>query len=332
MVRADALRLLSALSDGSLAGVEPTIDEEGRVEYTEAQHYLEFHGASPRETLDSLAGVGLLEKEYTSKTYVCPSCRTGGLQFITACPYCESTHTDRPAFFEHDSCGYVGPSTEFEENDLSDEHRCPNCDARFDSSELTIERKHRCQECEERFDTPAHRLWCRDCLHLCPPEEAIENTLYDYRLSDDGERWCSSQIDARDLLADEFESRGFEVEVDITVRDGEKAYPVHLRAQDALLDQQLVADVHSGVDAGDVRYIDLVAQRLEARPLVLSVDDDPSTELLRTATEQGVTILRLERDDSITRPSAVEVETESGSNLVKRVTSAFDLSSWKRTS
>jgi hypothetical protein len=331
MVRADALRLLSALSDGSLAGFAPTIDDEGRVEYTEARRRLEYHGASPRETLDSLSEVGLLDKEYTTKVYVCPSCRTEGLQYIMACPFCESTHTDRPAFFEHDPCGYVGPSTEFEEGG-SDKHRCPNCDVQIDSSELTIERKHRCLDCEERFDTPDHRLWCRSCLHLCLPEDAIENTLYDYNLSDDGERWCASQIAARDLLANKFESRGFEVEVDTVVQNAEEVYPVHLRAEDALLDQQLVVDVHSSVNAQDVRYVSTAAQQLEAQPLLLSVDDDPSTEILRTAKEHGVTVLQLERDDSITRPSAVEVETESGSNLVKRVTSAFDLSSWKKTS
>lgn len=331
MVRADALRLLSALSDGSLAGFEPTIDDEGRVEYAEARRRLEYHGASPRETLDSLSEVGLLDRTYTTKAYVCPSCRTEGLQYITACPYCESTHTDRPAFFEHDACGYSGPSTEFEEGG-SGEHRCPNCDVRFDSSELTIERKHRCLDCEERFDSPAHRLWCRSCLDLHPPDEAIENILYDYGLSDDGERWYDSQVTARDRLAEEFESRGFDVEVDAVVQDGEESYPVHLRAEDALLGQELVADVHSIVDAENVRYVETAARRLGARPLLLSVNDDPSAELLETAGEHGVTVLRLERDGSITRSSTVEVGTQAGSNLVKRVTSAFDLSSWKKTS
>lgn len=329
MVSTDKLRLLSALSTGTISKFEPNINDRGHVEYPEAQEILDEKFDTPRESFDLLADLGFLEKIYIIKVYVCPTCQEEGMQYITACPHCEDTHTSRTTFLEHDQCGYMAPPAEFE-TDEKDRYHCPDCNSAFDSSKATIENLHLCQECGERFANPNHRLWCRDCFNLHPPEEARENILYEYTLTEEGENWHENQITARELLAEQFDSRGFDVDIDSTVRDEEgSTYPIHIYAEDDLLDERIVADVHSTIDPTDIEYIDRVAQRIDARPLLLTTDTTIPDDSIPAAQQSGLTILWIGRDGSIKRLESFDADRPASSNIVDRLATAVNFSSWK---
>lgn len=322
------LRLLSKLSEGSIERFEPTVTDEGRVKYTEVEDLLTRRDGTSREALNTLAERGLLTQEYTTKIYVCPSCQTDGMQYITACSSCDSTNTIRTTFFEHESCDYTGESMEFEGENGTDTYYCPNCEDELDSSEMAITQKHLCKECSKPFERPNHRLWCLDCLHLCAPEKATEQTLYQYELTEDGKNWYEIQTSARTLLADELTTRGFNVHVDTDVhKDENKSYPVHIHAEDDLLNHQIVADIHSTVNSDKLRYISTAAREIRARPLLLTIDDRVPDDILQIANERGVTMLWVDRDDSIRRYESLGDEHRSGVNIIDRLSSAVGLTS-----
>lgn len=330
MVSADKVRLLSSLTSETVTKFEPAIDEQGQVEYEKAREIVDSKFETPSEALNLLTNLGLLNKEYTIKVYVCPTCQEEGMQYIVACPHCEATHTLLTTFFEHELCGHRAPSTEFE-TDEDGAYFCPDCETEFDSSNLTIEETHHCQECDEQFRDPSHRLWCRDCLNLHLPEEARERTLYEYTLSEKGANWYESQTRARELLADQLESRGFDVTIDTDLQtEEETTYPVHIYAEDDLLDQRIVADVHSTIDPGDVDYIGMVAQQVNADPVLLTTDTTLPDEAESVAKEHTLTVLRIERDGTISRFQSFDRGSPPTSNLVDRLTTAVSFSSWNK--
>lgn len=320
--------LLSELSEGSLERFEPTVSDDGQVEYTEAENLLTHRDGASIEALDLLAERGLLYKEYTTKVYVCPSCQIEGMQYITACPSCEATHTIHTTFFEHEHCGYTAASTEFEIEDETDIYHCPDCEDELDSSDIDIKQKYICEECGESFENPSHRLWCLDCLHLCSPRKATEQTLYEYELTEDGKNWYEVQTRARKLLADELATRGFDVHIDTDVQnDGNEPYPVHIHAEDSLLNQRIVADIHSTVNSDKLQYISTAAGEIRARPFILITDKLISDDMLQAADRQGVMMLWIDQDGSISRYESADDAYRSGSHILERLSSAFGFTS-----
>jgi hypothetical protein len=331
MASVSKFRLVSALHTGSPSRFEPTIGTEGRVEYKNASEFLDQYSGTDTEALDSLADRNLIDKEYTTKVYVCPSCRSEGMQFITACPHCDSTHSVSTSFFEHERCGYTDQTTAFETGEET--YRCPGCETETDPSELTMaEYNHLCMDCDEPFATPEHRLWCRKCSYVCPPHDTAERTLYEYTLSEEGEQWYTIQTDARDILADGLESRGFDVRIETEATGpGDETYLVHLYARDELLDQGLIVDIHSAIDLEKLTHIAAAAQQTGARPALLTTAAQISDETLHSADQHGVMVLMIETDGSLKRPRPMDADRHADSNIVDRLTSAVDFGSWRKT-
>lgn len=330
MVSVSELQLLSELSKGSVEDFKPTVSDEGEVTYPETTELLAQQERTSVETLNGLASRGFLHKEYTTKVYVCPSCQADGLQYITACPSCENTHTIRTTFFEHDQCGFTAQAENFEIGDRTDTQQCPNCEDEVDSSDITIIQKQLCKGCDESFVHPSHRLWCLECFHLCEPEKATEQTLYEYELTEKGESWYEVQVQARELLADEFATRGFDVTLDADLQtDEDRLYKVHLHATDELLNQRIVADIHSVVDSEKINEINTVAKAFRAQPLLLTTDESISDEMLRIANQHGVTMLRVDQSGSIRRYESVDDEYRPAENIIDRLSSAVGFTSTK---
>lgn len=328
MVSTGELRLMAELATDSIECFAPTVTDEGRVNYPEAAKLLTERDALSIEALNSLAERKLLNKEYKTKVYVCPSCQIEGLQYITGCPSCETTHTIRTRFFEHKLCSYLAPSEAFETEDNEDAYYCPNCQDDVEFSEFHILQKHLCNECNESFDSPSHQLWCLECLHICPPANATEQTLYEYELTEKGERWYRTQIEARELLADEFDTRGFDVSVDAEPRNDEGIlYDVHIHARDELLNQRIIADIHSKATSENIQYLSRAAEELQAQPLLLITDESVSENTLQTAYQCSVTLLWIDQDGSIKRYDSVEDEYRSPGTIIDRLSSAVGFKS-----
>lgn len=324
MVSSEKFQLLTLLNEGRLERLEPVVDDDGDIEYEQVNDVLTSE-SDPVIQLNVLSEMDILDRHYTTKTYICPSCKTEGMQYITACPHCESTHTEQSTYFQHEICEYMAPSDEFESDTNPSDYYCPNCESECDTSELLIDQRHHCNDCEEVYTTPNHRLSCRSCQHLCLPDESTERTLYEYTLSEHGEQWYDNQLTAREALAEELSSRGFEVEVDISLpEDSTNPQQVHMYAIDDLLNQQFVVDVHSRLSVDDVQTIGAVAERTRAQPTLLTTDATISEEASTLAAQTDVLVLWIDEEGSITQIKNEGQAAGDSTPIMKRLTSVFD--------
>lgn len=317
------VRLLSDLADGAPEEYEPTIDETGEVRYPTAAERCDPADGRAGAVLASLAERGLLERTFDTKVYVCPECSTEGMQYTTACPNCESTHVVEQEVIQHTECGHLAPPTRFEVSDGA--YVCPECDATVNAEEIERDQRYHCQNCESIAEVAEHRLWCRDCRSVHPPDDAVERALYRYALTSRGERWLESQLSARHATVDELEARQFETDVDATVADGDRS--VHVFATDELLDRRIVADVHERLTEADVAALREVADVAEARPIIVVTAGaiDPRVE------EAGadLTILTAREDGTLEREYDVVEEPHDERTFVQRIASAVEVPTWK---
>lgn len=328
MVSPGKLQLLSTLNEGSIGRFEPTISNNGHVEYTEAKDLLNYRDGTSREALNTLAEKGLLNQNYTSKVYVCPSCHNEGMQYITACPSCEATHTVRASFFEHTECGYTGEAQEFETKNDTDGYICPNCEEKFDRSKLDIKQKNLCKDCNQYFEDLNHRLWCLDCLHFCAPEKATEQTLYEYELSEEGENWYEVQMTAKELLIDEFDTRGFDTRIDASIQNNrDESYSVHIHAKDDLLNEQIIADIHSTIDSNELEFISTAAEEIDARPIVLMTNGSVPSDVLQSANDNNITVLWINSEGAIRRCESLDDEHHSSPSVIDKLSSSIGFTS-----
>ncbi len=327
MVSPGELRMLIELSEGD-GEFTPETGPGGAIEYPTATRTLDERDGQVLDVLQRFGARGILEGEFVSKVYSCPECSEQGMQYTTACPNCESAHTIETTVAEHRACGLAAPESEFEhEEGLF----CPECETRIRSDDLERTDQYVCNECSEVFETPEHRLWCRDCLYMFPPEETIERALYRYRITDDGREWTERHRMAREAVADTLEERRFEVEIDTTVEDetGNRTFPVHVFAQDVLLGERRIVSVAERPTAERVDAFCDMAREVDAHPIVVTTTGAVSEDVAARANTSELTLLSARPDGTIDSDYEVAEGTPRGQSLFQRLTSAMDVPAWK---
>ncbi|MEM4780180.1 MAG: hypothetical protein QXG03_01235 [Halalkalicoccus sp.] len=325
MVSPGELRVLLDLSDGE-GELTPETGPGGAVEYPAAQRLLDDRDGEALDVLERFGARGILEGEFVSKVYSCPECDTQGMQYTTACPACESAHAVETTVAECSACGHRAPESEFEGRRGLD---CPDCEVPIDDEELDRTRSYECKDCGELFGSPDHRLWCRDCLYMFPPEETIERALYRYSITDDGREWTQRHQQARTAAADMLEQRRFEVSVDTTVEGDGTTYPVHVFAKDPLLgERRVVAIAERPVDEG-VEGFCAIAREIDAHPIVVTTAGVVSEGVAARANTSELTLLSVRSDGTLDSEYQVGDQPARGQSLFKRLTAAMDVPTWK---
>ncbi len=324
MASPGTVRLLTALREGSLDEVRPILDiETGTVTYPDATDYLDDSDGRSFELLETLAERDLLYREFQEKQYICPRCESKGMQYTTACPFCDSPQTIRTDRFRHPDCGYEGLREQFVGDDAV---VCPNCDAELESlKHLESNAAHVCEECDDVFETPAHRLRCRDCHHVSDPLQTIERILYRYFLSERGAAWVDEQLTARQSLAEAFEERKLHTEIDTVVTDGAgEEVPVHLFARDDLLNNRVVAAIHEHPDEGDIAGLTALAADVGARAVLVTTSGEIAGEGAgRLLADDDLTVLRLTKNDHLEREYEVVDDERASNSFVGRLADIF---------
>lgn len=272
MVSNGQLRLLSALSEGDVKQYAPSVEDgSDDVRYADAERVLADSEETPYDALEALAERGVLYREFQEKKYICPSCRTQGLQFTTGCESCGSTHTIETELLVHPACGYADVESAYGVGTDSGVGECPRCGAAIDpEKQLEPAVRYRCQECGATTDSPGHGLRCRACEEVHRPAEAIERLLYRYTFDEGGEAWLDRQLSIRETLADSLDDRGFEVRVDTEVESGERRYLVDLLGTDELLGERVLGAIHERPDARAVERLLEAAEAASARPVLVT--------------------------------------------------------------
>lgn len=325
MVSPGELRLVDSLTEDDTE-FEPEIAESGAVSYPEAARLLDDADGDPADVLERFAARGVLANEFVSKVYVCPECSAEGMQYTTVCPACEAAHAVEKTVVEH-VCGYVGSEPEFEADGRS---RCPNCEERLQPEDVTEADRYVCEECTEVFDTPDHRLWCRDCLYMFPPDETIERVLYRYALTADGERWLDRQRTARETIAESLEERSFETEIDATVDDGAgNPVPVHVLAEDDLMGDRRLVAIHETPSTERIDSFCAFAESVDAHPIVVTTSGTVEEGVAARAETSEVTLLSFREGGTLEADYDVVENVPDQRGFFRRITAAVDVPAWK---
>lgn len=320
MVSPGELRMIDDLtSDGAY---EPEISAEGTVSYSEVTQLLDDDDDDPADVLERFATRGVLASEFVAKVYVCPECTAEGLQYTTVCSTCGSAHAIETTVLEH-ICGYAGPETEF---DAADGYRCPDCEMDLESSDVDKTDRYVCEECSETFDIPDERLWCRECVSLFQPLDAIERVLYRYHLTADGEQWLDRQKDARQTIAEVLADRRFETEIDATVTDEGASRSVHVLAEDDLLDERRIVTIHETPDEERIDAFCAFANSIDAHPVVVTTSGAVEEDVAARADGSDLTLLAYRENGTIgTDYETVESADTHRQGFFQRLTAALEV-------
>ena len=324
MVSPGTLQVVNTLGEGVNHTYEPTIRDSGEVSYPSAEELLDDRDDDAVIVLEQLADRSLLDREFQSKVYICPECLTDGMQYSTACPSCGSIEAFETTLVEHTECGTVDVEESFRDG------ICPGCERQVAEETLSSQRRYVCQGCESWFDTPANRLRCRECLHVCQPTDSHERVLYVYTLGSGGERWLDEQLTARDSIAEELSERRFETTIDavVTADDGTD-YPVHVYAVDTVLDNRIVAEVHDQPTRADIEYLIEAADALSAHPILVTTSGVVSEAVSERLSGVDVTVMTSDGEGGLEQAYRVTDEPRSTESFVQRLASSLDVSGWK---
>jgi hypothetical protein len=319
MVSPGELRTLDQLVDQD--AFEPEIADDGTVSFSDVAQYLDEQDGDPSTILERYTARGTLVSEFVSKVYVCPTCSTEGMQYTTICPACESPHISRTVVLEH-ICGHLGPESQFEDDEG---YSCSSCEGEMTPENTEQLERYSCNECSEICETPDDRLWCRDCFSMTPTLEASERLLYRYALAPGGEQWIARQKYARETIANALEERGFETEIDATITDGSRSYPVHVSATDSLLGEKRMVNVYETPTSKDVEsfcaFVDLVG----GHPIVITTSGTAEEEVVLRAESSELTLLTFGNGGTLETDYEIAERSTTQEGFFQRLTTILEV-------
>lgn len=332
MVSPGKLELLAALKEGRVDAYEPTIaDESDELQCRPAEQILHERDGPAPDVLEELAQQGLLTRTFLEKVYLCPNCSARDLRYTTACPSCWSLRIVETEMIRHGVCGHVG----LEEDFVSEEHSepvCPGCTAtvNLDDSETPLGeleklRRHVCRACEEQVETPMSRLQCQECP-VVEPSEATERVRYRYTLSDTGETWFDTLLPARRAVAEALTDRGFDTRLNTTITTGtDEEIPVHIDAQDDLLDRRVVVGIAEQPTVTDVRPLKKATTAATTQAIVLTTTGTATGRAAEVIRSADMTVLTHQDDGTVQRVEETEPATASAPTrtILKRLTATM---------
>jgi predicted RNA-binding Zn-ribbon protein involved in translation (DUF1610 family) len=154
----DLLRKL--LEDGVNVEITPTYNPGLGFEYhsTSSTSNIAETEKLSKNTLENLAQLGILKKDFFDSVSICPSCQSTILTLHNRCPKCKSHNVEKTSLTEHIPCGYI------DQRDKYINGICPKCGQPLVEGQYrNMGRWYVCQECGEKFENPEYDLVCRNC-------------------------------------------------------------------------------------------------------------------------------------------------------------------------
>lgn len=111
-----------------------------------------------RNTLENLAQLGILQKNFYDSVSICPTCQSTMMTLHNRCPKCKSHNVEKTSLTEHIPCGHI------DQRDKYINDHCPKCgEVLVEGQYKNMGRWYICQECSEKFENPEFDLVCRSC-------------------------------------------------------------------------------------------------------------------------------------------------------------------------
>lgn len=114
---------------------------------------------------------------------LCPTCNTGHLNYVDACPNCHSIRIEHADFYHCFTCGYVGEQKEFIQGQ---QLICPRCHAMLKHIGSDYDRpleEYHCLACNQNFLEAEVSAECLQCETKSDPENLVVVPIYEYELT-----------------------------------------------------------------------------------------------------------------------------------------------------
>lgn len=202
---------LSKFLIGEIEVLEPTFDSDQGYKYPIVEAIL----GDSRKTgdfLERLSKAGILVKKLYDKDLFCPNCGSPKISIHYNCPHCKSFNVRKSSLIEHLKCGYIDTEDSYKKKDRL---VCPRCGKELEKPD----EDHRkagiwctCNNCMKNFDIPEPTHFCRSCHMNFKFENAIYESVYSYKLSEEARKEASLGWILITPIREFLEHCGFEVE------------------------------------------------------------------------------------------------------------------------
>ena len=180
--RSEVQKLLRAIRDDEIKGIEPIFSYEHGLRYPDAEGITGASAEALKTTLKELSGVGILIPETRNKVLVCPKCGTHRLMIQLRCPHCGSPDIKRGAAIEHLACGHIDFEGGFKRGE---QLICPKCGKTLRTIGVDYRRPgtiYKCRSCGEMFPNPKKRYTCSEG-HVLDEQELVLRDVPAYRIN-----------------------------------------------------------------------------------------------------------------------------------------------------
>jgi len=211
-------RLLTQMLERGVRSLEPTVNNDGSVEYEMLDRIVEPGRAQP--LLDGLTEAGIFEREVAQQILICPDHGNSTFSAHLTCRKCGSPRLRRRVVLEHPLCGAVAEDTKF----LKEERMvCPKCGRQLAPAHLKPKGGwYECEACETKQEQPHLKLTCLKGRHTLGVAQAVGIDIYRYVLTPQAEQEFKGSFLLNALLADMLGREGYRVQLgaQVTGRSG----------------------------------------------------------------------------------------------------------------
>jgi len=139
--------------------------------------------------------VGLLERHFFNRIHACPSCNSSRLNVREECGHCRSADLEELSVIHHFRCGYIGPESDFGNEDKL---KCPKCRKRLKHFSIDYDRPGsimECNGCGHSSKVTEVGFECADCGTHNDTEVVHTRSYHSYSLSAEGEKFLQELPD-----------------------------------------------------------------------------------------------------------------------------------------
>jgi len=135
------------------------------------------------ETLNFLHDQRILSGRFIQKAHFCSHCDSAFLNFMEACPQCNSNELEIDELVHHFKCAYVGEVSEYRQGERM---VCPKCDRELNHIGVDYDKPsivYRCQQCNHHFQDPKIMSACYNCGRSTEPENQMHRDIQAYSVT-----------------------------------------------------------------------------------------------------------------------------------------------------
>jgi ssDNA-binding Zn-finger/Zn-ribbon topoisomerase 1 len=225
-------------------------------------------GNIPREHLENLAELNILQKKFYDSVSVCPICQSTIITLHNRCPRCKSHNVEKTSLTEHIPCGYIDQRSTYVQD------RCPKCgEPLLEGQYRNMGRWYVCKDCGERFENPEFDVVCHNCNKSFAVKEAQLMEIPKFYLNLDRIKEIRQNVASLENIRDLLVELGFNVEIP-GLALGQKSGMQHhfsLIARKQVGDQEMLIALDHAISESEVSSSPLILYIYKASEVTIDI-------------------------------------------------------------